>query len=391
LNSEQLKAMARLKQVAAEAEKSPIREMLKRMEEGGDILSLAFGEANFDPPGELIQIAVRAMKANKNLYTSTPGIPAVRQALAEFAAKWWGARLNPETNILMTVGAMEAIFLAAQVIVEKGDKVLLPDPGWGVMRTVMMRRGAAVDFYPLVEKDHFMIDPEMIISRMDAKTKLVVLNSPSNPTGAVLSAEGFMMLLKEADKKGIFILSDEVYHNYVYGGRHVSGLSFDGFDNLVCVNSFSKTFAVTGWRLGYAVANPEIIRQMGILKESVSLCSFSIGQWALAEFLPHSENYLMAAQDLCRENMHRVIARLQAIAGIKCTPPSGGFYVFPDLSEIEPSSQKMFTRLLDGGVAVVPGDFFGSSGAGRIRIGFAAHYESVSRAMDRLEEVLRKY
>ena len=388
MNAEKSKAMIRLKQIATEADKSPIREMMKRMEDGEKILSLAFGEANFDPPRELVQIAAGAMQSDKNLYTSTAGIPSVRQAIAEFAQKWWGARVDPDDNILMTVGGMEAIYLAAQVLVENGDSVLLPDPGWGVLPTLMRRRGAKVDFYPLIEQDNFSIDPEAIISRMDAKTKLIVLNTPSNPTGAVLSKEGFGMLLEAADKNGVFILSDEVYHNYVYTGRHVSGLSFDSYDNLIFVSSFSKTFAVTGWRLGYAIANPWIIRQMGIIKESISLCSFSIGQWALAEFLPNSEKYLLTVKDLCYENMRRVVARLRAIHGVKCTPPSGGFYVFPDLSSIESSSQMMFTRLLDGGVAVVPGDFFGSGGKGRVRIGFAADYESISKALDKLEAVL---
>ena len=349
MNTEKSKAMGRLKLVATEADKSPIREMLKRMEDGAEILSLAFGEANFDPPDELIEMAIRAMQADKNLYTSTNGIPAIRQAIAEFAKKYWGAQVDPDNNILMTVGGMEAIFLASQVIIEKGDKVLLPDPGWGMMRTVMRRQGATIDFYPLVERDKFIVDPEQIINRMDAKTKLVVINTPSNPTGAVLSKEGFTILMEETEKRGIFVLSDEVYHNYVYSDEHVSGLSFDSWDHLIFVNSFSKTFAVTGWRLGYAIANPLIIRQMGIIKESISLCSYSIGQWALAEYLPISDNYLLNAKKLCHDNMRRVVARLQAIPGVKCTPPSGGFYVFPDLSAIEPSSQKIFNRLLDGG------------------------------------------
>ena len=390
MNTEISKAMGRLKLVATEADKSPIREMLKRMEDGAEILSLAFGEANFDPPDELIKMAIKAMQADKNLYTSTNGIPAIRQAIAKFAKKCWGAQVDPDSNILMTVGGMEAIFLASQVIIEKGDKVLLPDPGWGMMRTVMRRQGATVDFYPLVERDKFEIDPEQIINRMDAKTKLVVINTPSNPTGAVLSKEDFTTLMEEAEKRGIFILSDEVYHNYVYSDEHVSGLSFDSWEHLIFVNSFSKTFAVTGWRLGYAIANPLIIRQMGIIKESISLCSYSIGQWALAEYLPISDYYLLNAKKLCHDNMRRVVARLQAIPGVKCTPPSGGFYVFPDLSAIEPSSQKIFNRLLDGGVAVIPGDFFGPEGEGRIRIGFATDYDSISKALDRLEDVLQK-
>jgi len=388
MNSTQSKALGRLKKVASEADKSPMREMYKRLESGADILSLAFGEANFAPPAELLQAAEKALRGDKNLYTSTAGIPPIRRAIAGFAKKWWKADVDPDANILMTVGGMEAIFLAAQVVVEKGDKVLLPDPGWGVMRTVMQRQGAVVDFYPLVEQDSYIIDPEAIIDRMDEKTKLVVVNTPSNPTGAVLSQEGFAALLEAAAKRGIFILSDEVYHNYVYDGSHVSGLSFDALDNLIFINSFSKTFAVTGWRLGYAVAHPQIIRQMSIVKESISLCSFSIGQWALADFLPISETYLVNAQKLCHDNMLKMVAWLQAIPGVECTPPSGGFYVFPDLSRIEPSCQKLFMLALDGGVAIVPGDFFGSQGQGRVRLGFATDYESMSKALDRLEAVL---
>jgi aspartate aminotransferase len=391
MNSTKSKALGRLKTVASAADKSPMREMYKRLESGAEILSLAFGEANFAPPEELIRAAERALRGDKNLYTSTAGIPPIRQAVAEFAKKWWGANIDPDANILMTVGGMEAIFLAAQVVVEKGDKVLLPDPGWGVMRMVMQRQGAVVDFYPLVEQDNYIIDSQAIIDRMDEKTKLVVVNTPSNPTGAVLSKKGFAALLEAADKHGIFILSDEVYHNYAYAGNHVSGLSFDALDNLIFINSFSKTFAVTGWRLGYAVAHPQIIRQMSIVKESISLCSFSIGQWALADFLPISQNYLLDVKKLCHENMQRMVARLQAIPGVQCTPPAGGFYVFPDLSRIEPSCQKMFTRALDGGVAVVPGDFFGTQGKGRVRLGFATDYEAIAKALDRLEAVLNSY
>ena len=388
MSSKKSKALERLKTVATQADKSPMREMYKRLESGAEILSLAFGEANFAPPGELIQAAENALRGDKNLYTSTAGIPPIRRAIARFAEKWWGANVDPDANILMTVGGMEAIYLAAQVVLEKGDKVLLPDPGWGVMRTVMRRQGATVDFYPLVEQDTYIIDPQAIIDRMDEKTKMVVVNTPSNPSGAVLSKEGFAALLEAAEKRGIFILSDEVYHNYVYDGNHVSGLSFDSLDNLIFINSFSKTFAVTGWRLGYAIAHPQIISQMSIIKESISLCSFSIGQWALAEFLPISENYLSNVKRLCHDNMLKMVARLQAIPGVECTPPAGGFYVFPDLSGIEPSCQKMFMRALDGGVAIVPGDFFGTQGEGRVRLGFATDYESITKALDRLEEVL---
>jgi len=325
-------ALKRLQPIVKESESSPMREMMKMMEEKKDLLSLSAGEARFDAPPELIEFAVKAMQDGKNLYTSTNGIPQIREAVAAFAQRHFGARIDPGTNILMTVGGMEAIYLAMRIVLERGDTVLLPDPGWGVMRTLVERRGARVEHYPLEEKGSWTINHEAILERMDEKTKLVVVNTPSNPTGATLSREGFAALLEGARKRGVFVLSDEVYHNYVYQGEHASALSFDDLENVIVVNSFSKTFAVTGWRLGYAIAHPWIIRQMGIYKESISLCSFSIGQWAMSEFLGRSEPYLNKAREFCRGNMEKMAARLNAIPGVRCAPPQGGFYVFADFS-----------------------------------------------------------
>jgi aspartate/methionine/tyrosine aminotransferase len=373
------RAMKRVKPVVKESESSPMREMMRMMEEKKDLLSLSAGEARFDAPPELIELAVKAMQEGKNLYTSTNGIPQIREAVAAFARKQFGGKIDPGTNILMTVGGMEAIFLAARILLEKGDKVLLPDPGWGVMRTVAERQGALVEPYPLEEKGGWVIDADAIVDRMDEKTKLVVVNSPSNPTGATLSKKGFSVLMQKAQEKGIFVLSDEVYHNYVYEGEHASALSCGSLDNLIFINSFSKTFAVTGWRLGYAIADPWIIRQMGIFKES---------QWAMSEFLNKSDAYLNKAREFCRANMKRMVARLSALPGVRCTPPRGGFYVFADFSAIEPSSQKLFKRLLDAGVAVVPGVFFGSKGEGRARMMFACPGDHIDQCMDRIEKTL---
>lgn len=381
------RAIKRLNPVVKESESSPMREMMKMMEEQKDLLSLSAGEAKFKAPLELIELASRALYEGKNLYTSTNGIPQIREAVADFVGNKFGARVDPSTNILMTVGGMEAIYLAIMIIIEAGDKVLLPDPGWGVLRAIMERKGAIVEYYPLDSKDGWTIDHEAILERMDEQTKMVVVNSPSNPTGALLGEEGFRQLMTRADEIGVFVLSDEVYHNYVYEGEHVSALNFGCPENLIFINSFSKTFAVTGWRLGYVIASPWLIRQMGIYKESISLCSFSVGQWAMAEYLPASSAYLESVRILCRENMQMMVERLNKIPGVECVPPKGGFYAFPDFSSIEPSSQDLFKRALKGGIAVVPGAFFGSQGEGRARLMFAAERDFVSRAMDRLEAV----
>jgi len=388
MTTEESKALSRVTPMVKESESSPIRRMMKMMEEKSDLLNLAAGEAAFDAPEELTESAAAAMREGRNRYTSTNGTPGIRSAVASFLEREMGVRVNPEENVLLTVGGMEAIFLAFRLLVETGDEVLLPDPGWGILRPITQRLGGSLRFYALRKDDTWTIDPQVILDNMSDRTKLLVINTPSNPTGAMISREGYQAVLKKAQDHGVFVLSDEVYHNYVYQGEHTSALEFDHLDHVIMINSFSKTFAVTGWRLGYAVAHPWIIRQMGVFKETISLCSFSVGQWALTEYLAESRPYLDRARALCRGNMERVVERLNAIPGVRCPRPMGGFYAFADFSEVEPSDEDIFRRLLDGGVAVVPGGFFGSQGTGHARIMFATETDVVDRALDRLSAAL---
>lgn len=384
-------ALDRLGTAVRTSDSSPIRTMKALMEARPDMLSLAMGEAGFPPPEELIDAAVAAMRAGRNLYTSTNGIPAVREAVARFATRWWGADLDPDQHVLMTVGGMEALHLAARILIKPGDWVLLPDPGWGMTRLVHERMGAKIVFYPLASTPTWSVDVDAILERLEPSVKVVVVNSPGNPTGALLDREGWDRLLKATRELGIFVVSDEVYHNYAYAEPFTSGLAFGAPDNLVVINSFSKTFAVTGWRLGYAVAHPTVLRQMATYKESISLCSFSVGQFALAEYLDQADDYLRRAHELCRGNMEQVVARLAALPSVTCAMPQGGFYAFPDLSGIEPSCQLQTERLLRGGVAVVPGGFFGPGGVGCLRIGIAAPFEEIEPALARFEEQVRAW
>ncbi len=386
--AEKSKALDRVIPMVQESESSPIRRMMKMMEDRSDLLNLSAGEAAFDAPEELIEAAVSAMRQGRNRYTSTNGTPGIRNAVASFLNAEMGVSVDPEENLLMTVGGMEAIFLAFRLLVGPGDEVLLPDPGWGILRPITDRLGGVLRFYPLMKGDTWTIDPQAILDKINDTTKLLVINTPSNPTGAVLSREGYAAVLKKAREYGVFVLSDEVYHNYVYEGEHVSALQFDHLDHVIMINSFSKTFAVTGWRLGYAVAHPWVIRQMSVFKETISLCSFSIGQWALSDYLAGSRPYLDRVRELCRGNMETMVTRLNAIPGVRCSQPSGGFYAFADFSRAEPSDETLFRRLLEGGVAVVPGGFFGSQGAGHARIMFATDRNLIERAMERMEAVL---
>ena len=388
MTTEKSKALSRVTPMVQESESSPIRRMMKMMEEKSDLLNLSAGEAAFDAPEELVEAAAAAMREGRNRYTSTNGTPGIRNAVASFLKREMGVTVDPEESILLTVGGMEAIFLAFRLLVEPGDEVLLPDPGWGILRPIAQRLGGSLQFYPLRKDDTWIIDPQAILDSMNDRTKLLVINTPSNPTGAVISREGYEAVLEKARDLGIFVLSDEVYHNYVYQGAHTSALEFDHLDHVIMINSFSKTFAVTGWRLGYAVAHPWIIRQMGVFKETISLCSFSIGQWALTKYLAESRPYLDRVRTLCHGNMERMVERLNAIPGVRCPRPTGGIYAFADFTGIDPSDEEVFRRLLDGGVAVVPGGFFGSQGAGHVRIMFAAEADVIDRGLDRITAAL---
>jgi aminotransferase len=382
--------MQRITPMVKESDSSPIRQMMKMMEARSDLVNLSAGEAAFDAPDELIEAAISAMRKGRNRYTSTNGIPEIRRAVAAFLDAEMNVSIDPEKNLLMTVGGMEAIFLAFRLLVETDDEILLPDPGWGILRPMAHRLGGKLRFYPLRKERTWTIDPQAILDNIRETTKLLVINTPSNPTGATLSREGFQAVLEKARKYGVFVLSDEVYHNYLYAGDHVSALQFNHLDHVIMINSFSKTFAVTGWRLGYTVADPWIIGQMSVFKETISLCSFSIGQWALADYLGQCRPYLAHIRALCQRNMKRMVEALNTIPGVQCPFPAGGLYVFPDFSGITTSDEELFKRLLDGGVAVVPGSFFGSQGADHARIMFATDETTLDESLKRITATLKK-
>jgi len=393
-------ALRRVRAVVSEADRSPMGAMKKIMQDNPDIVNMAIGEANFDPPERLIEIAQR-MLADRvdrcSLYTSTRGLPQVRQAVARFVERTFATSVDPEENVLMTVGGTEALYLAIKILVAAGDKVLLPDPGWGPCAAMMNRQGADIRYYTLGRTDalatgrlgSWTVDADAIVAALDPSFKVLVVNSPSNPTGAMLSAGGWRRVMEAAKANDVLVISDEVYHTYSYIGDYASALPLDpSLDNLVVINSFSKTLAIMGWRLGFVTAHPWLIRQMDVYKETVTACSPSIAQWAVAEYLDGSADYQRWAHSLCRENMEKAVARLGAIPGVDCPPPQGGFYLFPDFSGVEADSAALAERLLRGGVAVAMGGAFGPHGQGCARLLVSAYWDDIDKALGRVERAL---
>jgi|GEM_PF-1266025 len=393
-------ALRRVRALVSEADRSPMGAMKKIMQENPDIVNMAIGEANFDPPERLVEIA-QGMLADRvdrrSLYTSTRGLPQMRRAVARFVERTFAASVDPDESVLMTVGGTEALYLAIKVLVAPGEKVLLPDPGWGPCAAMMKRQGAVIHYYTLGRaqtpvagrRGSWTVDAEAIVAALDPTFKVLVVNSPSNPTGAMLTADGWRRVMEAAKANDVLVISDEVYHTYSYVGDYAGALPLDpSFDNLVVINSFSKTLAIMGWRLGFAMAHPWLIRQMDVYKENVSACSPSIAQWAVSEYLDDSAGYQRWAHSLCRENMEKAVVRLDAIPGVDCPPPQGGFYLFPDFSGVEPDSAALAERLLRGGVAVAMGDAFGPHGRGCARLLVSAYWGDVDKALSRIEKAL---
>jgi len=376
-----------------DSDQSPMAAMKRIMQDQPDIVNMAIGEANFDPPAALVDIACRLLQDKvdrRSLYTPIRGLPQTRQAVARFLKRNFDADVDPEENILMTCGGTEALNLAITVLVRPGDKVLLPEPGWGPMMSLMERRGAVIEYYTLGLGDAWYVDPEAILAKMDPSVKILVVNSPSNPTGAMLTDRAaWKRIMEKAKEYDIFVFSDEVYHAYTYEGSYPSALKLDpSFENLLVINSFSKSFAVMGWRLGMVIAHPWLIRQMDVCKETVTACAPSIAQWAFAEYLDDGEEYLDRMRAMCQDNMDKMVARLNAMPGVKCPKAQGGFYLFPDFSAVEPSSAAMAERLLRNGVAVARGSAFGPHGEGCARLLFSAHWQNIAKALDRIEKAV---
>jgi aminotransferase len=389
------RALGKVEPLIKDSDQSPMAAMKRIMQDQPDIVNMAIGEANFDPPAALVDIACSLLQDKvdrKSLYTPIRGLPTTRQAVARFLKRHFDADVDPEENILMSVGGTEALNLAITVLIKPGDKVLLPDPGWGPMMALMQRRGANIDFYPLGLGTAWYVDPEAILDKMDSSVKILVVNSPSNPTGAMLTdPAAWKRIMEKAKELDIFVFSDEVYHAYTYEGTYPSALKLDpSFENLLVVNSFSKSFAVMGWRLGYVITHPWLIKQMDVTKETVSACAPSIAQWAFADYLDDGDGYLENMRDMCKQNMEKMVARLNAMPGVRCPKAQGGFYLFPDFSGVEPDSQQMAMRLLRNGVAVAKGAAFGPHGEGFARLLCSAHWENIEKALDRIEKAVRE-
>lgn len=375
---------------AMELQQGAIRAMFDRARNFPGSINLGIGEPDLDTPKEIVDAGCNALRQGKTHYTANAGITELRNSISGYEAEQ-GLEVDPEKEIIITTGGMGALSLALMVTTSPGDEVLIQDPQWlNYFSQVKFFGGVPVPV-PVWEDKGFRLNAEDIEKRITAKSKILMINSPNNPTGAVLEEEDIEAIAAVAKKYNLLIISDEVYSTLLYDGlKHKSIISLpDMKERTIAVNSFSKSFAMTGWRVGYAIGREEIIDKMIRLQENIVACVAEASQYAALRALS-LRNQAESMTEIYRQRRDLIVKGLNNIEGITCIKPKGSFYVFPNITGLGKDSKTIANELLEkAGVITVPGSAFGQQGEGYLRISYANSMENLELALERIEKYAR--
>ncbi len=359
-----------------------------------DVINLGIGEPDFVPPPHVLEAVKQALDAGKTHYTLTTGISELREALAKKAKREYGLTYDPEKEILVTVGGTQAVFLALMALTNPGDEVLIPDPGFVCYQPSVLIAGGIPVSMPALEENEFKLNAEVVMSHVTDRSRIMIINSPNNPTGAVLSYDDLASLGKLAVERDLIVISDEVYERITYDGvKHYCLASFPGMrERTLVVCSFSKTYAMTGFRIGCVFGPEELITPMMLTHQFSVACVSGPAQYAAVAALEGPQNRvneMVAEFDRRRKLLH---GRLNEIVGFSCRLPKGAFYTFPSVKEFGESSEGLSAFLVNKGkVVTVPGSAFGKYGEGYLRFSYATAYDEIEEALDRIEKVTKDF
>jgi aspartate/methionine/tyrosine aminotransferase len=361
--------------------------------DGRNIVHLEIGEPDFATPDNVVEAAVSAMHEGYTHYTPAGGIAEARGAVAGFVSRRLGIEVEPR-EVVLVPGSKNVLHFMLLACVEPGDEVILPDPGYPIYASLVDFIGAVPVRVMLREDRGFRMDLDELASAVSARTRLLIVNSPQNPTGGVLTAEDIDFIANLAQERDLLVLSDEIYSQILYGGTHHSLLSRPGMkERTVLMDGMSKAYAMCGWRLGYAVAPPELARLMETLMINTSSCAAAFTQMAAVEAL-ESPDSAMAVERMVAEFRSRrdlVVDSLNAMPGVRCARPEGAFYAFPNISATGFDERELALRLLDeAGVAVLAGSAFGPAGRGFIRVAYTQSEGDLTLGMERIADFLRR-
>jgi len=358
---------------------------------GHDIIHLEIGEPDFDTPANICLAGIRAIAGGQTRYNPPAGLSSLREIIADQAGKKRGIRITPK-QVVVSPGAKPNLFFPTLALVNPGDGVVYPNPGFPTYEAMIGIAGGIPVPVPLVESNSFSFDLKTFDRLVNERTRLIVLNSPSNPTGGVIPFADLEHIAKTAQRYDCWVLSDEIYSHMAFDGLTVPSIaSLPGMaERTIIVDGFSKTYAMTGWRLGFGIMPESLAERIGLLLTHSIGCTAHFTQIAGVEALtgPQDQAALMVAEYQRRRDL--IVEGLNRLPKIHCLKPQGAFYAFPNIQKTNKSSQEVANLMLDGGVAVLPGSAFGSYGEGYLRVVFANSVENIKRALERMEKVLNK-
>jgi len=360
--------------------------------QGKSIVHLEIGEPDFDTPRNIKDAAIKALNAGYTHYTPSAGMPELRQAVADYISRTRKLDVKPE-EVVITPGAKPIMFFSILALVNPGEEVLYPNPGFPIYESMINFVGAKAVPIPLKEENEFSLDPEYVKKHVTKKTRMIILNSPENPTGGVVTREQLKVIADcIKDRDDVFVLSDEIYSRLIYEGKDESITQFSGMkDKTILLDGFSKTYAMTGWRLGYGVMRKDLAQKVAQLMTNSNSCTAAFTQLAGVEALTGSQKEPERMVEEFKKRREVIVKGLNEIKDITCKKPHGAFYVFPNITGTGMDSRKLSDYLLyNAGVAVLSGTSFGTFGEGYLRISFANSIENIKKALERIEKSLKK-
>lgn len=372
-----------------EIKPSGIRKFFDIVSEMKDAISLGVGEPDFDTPWHIRDEGIYSLEKGKTFYTSNAGLMELREEIAAYLSRRIHTDYDPKTEMLVTVGGSEAIDLALRAMINAGDEVLIPQPSYVSYLPCAILADAVPVIIQLKEENEFRLTKEELLAHITPKSKILVLPFPNNPTGAIMEKKDLEEIAQVIIEHDLFVISDEIYSELTFKEEHISIASLPGMkERTILINGFSKAYAMTGWRLGYACGPEVIIQQMTKIHQFAIMCAPTNSQYAAVEALRNGDEDVAKMRESYNQRRRYLMHRFQEM-GLQCFEPYGAFYVFPCIKEFGMSSEEFATRFLqEEKVAVVPGTAFGECGEGFLRISYAYSLENLKVALGRLEHFL---
>ena len=370
---------------------SGIRKFFDIVLETEGAISLGVGEPDFDTPWHIRDEGIYSLEKGRTFYTSNSGLKELRCEVANYIKRTQNVSYDPLKEVFITVGGSEAIDLAMRAMLDEGDEVLIPQPSYVSYEPCAVLADAVPVIIELKEENQFRLTAREVLEKVTDKTKILVLPFPNNPTGAIMEKKDLEEIAKVVIEKDLYVLSDEIYGELTYSGKHVSIVSLPGMkERTILINGFSKAYAMTGWRLGYACGPAAIMEQMVKIHQYAIMCAPTTSQYAAVEALKNGDGDVQMMREEYNHRRRYLLKEFERI-GLPCFEPYGAFYVFPCIKRFGMSSEEFCTRLLkEEKLAVVPGTAFGDSGEGYIRVSYAYSLDNLKAAMERLERFISK-